>query len=79
MNSMHKLAAAAFAAGLSLIPSVANSQASTQFIGAGSSAIWQTSGIASWELTGKLHHYTYKLTGSGVGVVDTRSTAIAPA
>ena len=79
MKSMHKLAAAAFAAGLSLIPSVAHSQASTQFIGAGSSALWQTAGIASWELSGKLHHYTYKLTGTGVGVADTRSSAIAPA
>jgi hypothetical protein len=80
MIRMYKLGAAVIAAGLSLLPSVANAQASTQFISAGSSALWQTAAIASWELTGKLHHYTYKLTGTGVGVVDTRNTTnIAPA
>jgi len=79
MTRLKKLGAAMVAAGLSLVPSVVNAQASTQFIAAGSSALWQTGGIASWELSGKLHHYTFKLTGAGVGVVDTRNTtSIAP-
>ena len=79
MTRTHKLAAALLAAGLSLTPALLQGQAKTQFIGAGSSALWQTTGIGAWELTGKLHHYTFKLTGSGVGVIDTRSSAIAPA
>ena len=79
MTRMQKLGAALVAAGLSLLPSLASAQAATQFIGTGSSALWQTSGIAAWELTGKLHHYTFKLTGTGIGVIDTRDTThIAP-
>ena len=79
MTRLQKLGAAAIAAGLSLAPSVVNAQAATQFIAGGSSAVWQTTGIAAWELSGKLHHYTFKLTGAGVGVVDQRNTtSIAP-
>lgn len=74
MTLLQKLGAAVIAAGLSLAPSVANAQAATQFIAGGSSAVWQTTGIAAWELTGKLHHYTFKLTGTGVGVIDQRNT-----
>jgi hypothetical protein len=76
MIRMHRVGAALLAVGLSLAPNVVRAQASTQFIGVGSSALWQTTGIAAWELTGKLHHYTFKLTGTGVGVQDTRSSGI---
>ena len=80
MNCIQKLASAMLAAGVSLTPALAHAQASTQFIGTGSSALWQTTGIAAWELAGSAHHYTFKLTGSGVGVVDQRNTTtIAPA
>jgi hypothetical protein len=79
MARMHKLGSALMAAALCLVPSLAHSQAATQFISSGSSALWQTAGIAAWELTGKLHHYTFALSGSGVGVVDSRNTStIAP-
>lgn len=76
MIRMHRVGAAVLAAGLSLAPNVLHAQAATQFIGAGSSALWQTTAIAAWELTGKLHHYTFKLTGTNVGVEDTRSSGI---
>ncbi len=79
MTRIQKLGVALVAAGLSLLPSLASAQAASQFIATGSSALWQTAAIASWELTGKLHHYTFKLAGTGVGVVDTRNTTtIAP-
>lgn len=75
MIRMHRLGAAVLAAGLSFAPHIARAQAATQFIGVGSSALWQTTGIASWELTGKLHHCTFKLSGTA-GIEDTRSSAI---
>jgi len=76
MIRMHRVGAALLAVGLSFAPNIARAQAATQFIGVGSSALWQTTGIAAWELTGKLHHYTFKLTGTNVGVQDTRSSGI---
>jgi hypothetical protein len=76
MIRMHRVGTAVLAAGLSFVPSVLHAQAATQFIGVGSSALWQTTAIAAWELTGKLHHYTFKLTGTNVGVQDTRSSGI---
>ena len=80
MNRMQKLGVALVAAGMSLIPSLGNAQAATQFIGTGSSALWQTSAIAAWELAGKAHHYTFKLNAvtSGIptdGVEDTRNSS----
>lgn len=68
MIRMHRVGAALLAVGLSFAPNIARAQAATQFIGVGSSALWQTTGIAAWELTGKAHHYTFKLTGTNVGV-----------
>ena len=81
MTRIQKLGAVLVAASLSLLPSVASAAAPTvQFVGTGSSALWQTAGIAAWELTGKANHYTFKLTGAGVGLVDNRNTTnIAPA
>lgn len=80
MNRMQKLGVALVAASMSLIPSLGNAQAATQFIGTGSSALWQTSAIAAWELTGKAHHYTFKLNAvtNGIptdGVEDTRNSS----
>ena len=78
MKFINMFGVAAAAAALSFAPSVVHAQAAKQFISAGSSALWQTGGIAAWEISGKLHHYTFKLTGAGVGVVDQRNiTAIA--
>jgi len=80
MTRFQKLGAVLIAAGLSLIPNFATAAPTVQFVGVGSSAIWQTAGIAAWELTGKANHYTFKLSGTGVGVVDSRNTtSIAPA
>lgn len=84
MTGIRKIGAAAVVAAMALITPMVNGQAATQFIGVGSSALWQTTGIAAWELTGKAHHYTFKLnaTTNGVptdGVSDARTTGIADA
>jgi len=79
MIRMHRVGAALLAVGLSFAPNIARAQATTQFIGAGSSALWQTTAIAAWEVSGKVagNHCTFTYTsGTATGVEDTRSGAI---
>jgi hypothetical protein len=56
MNRMQKLGTALVAVGLSLLPSHLSATTNVEFLGVGSSALWQTAGIAAWELSGKANH-----------------------